>query len=292
MSRQFKIGLCTDSSAQLPRQLVDRFDVAVVPLTVSVGECEYLDGVDLDVDEFYRMLGSDDPPHVVVSQPSPGQFAVAYDELTARGCTDILSIHASAAVSGALSAARLGARGFDVPVRLVDSGTASFGVGCCVWAAGDALAAGASLDAAASVAESLAPSIGNVFTIGAVDLVRGARRLTPAAPHASNLAAALSEPDSVPVLALQEGQVQVIDRVASVVEAVDVMAAAVSRAGACVNVGLGLADATARPLADALQCTLRRHTNVAEVVRYRIGPSVGAHAGPGAVGCFMFPASP
>jgi DegV family protein with EDD domain len=290
VSRQHKVGLCTDSSAQLPRQLVDRFDVAVVPLTVSIGECEYLDGVDLDVDEFYRMLRGDQVPEVSVTQPSPGQFAVAYDELVSRGCTDIVSIHPSAAVSGALNAARLGARGFDVPVRLVDSGTASFGVACCAWAAGEAIARGATLDVAASVAESLAPSIGNVFTVGAVELVRGSCRLASTATHM--LHGGPDDADTVPVLALQDGLVQVIDRVVSVGEAVAVMAESVARAGECVKVGLGLADASARPLADALQCALRQRPNVDEVVRYRIGPSIGAHTGPGTVGCFTFPASP
>jgi DegV family protein with EDD domain len=290
VSRQHKVGLCTDSSAQLPRQLVDRFDVAVVPLTVSIGECEYLDGVDLDVDEFYRLVHGDDVPSVSVAQPSPGQFAVAYDELTSRGCTDIVSVHASAAVSGVLSAARLGARGFDVPVRLVDSGTASFGVACCAWAAGEAIARGATLEVAASIAESLAPSIGNVFTVGAVELVRGACRMATTSAH--GIHSGLDDLEAVPVLALQDGQVQVIDRVASVGEAVDVMAESVARAGDCLKVGLGLADATARPLADALQCALRRRDNVDEVVRYRIGPSIGAQTGPGTVGCFTFPASP
>jgi fatty acid-binding protein DegV len=100
------------------------------------------------------------------------------------------------------------------------------------------------------------------------------------------------ESERVPVLALEDGLVQVIERVGSVGEAVEVMAGSVERAGERVKVGLGLADASARPLADALQCALRQRPNVDEVVRYRIGPSIGAHTGPGTVGCFTFPASP
>jgi fatty acid-binding protein DegV len=176
-----------------------------------------------------------------------------------------------------------------VPVRLVDSGTASFGVACCAWAAGEAIARGATLDVAATVAESLAPSIGNVFTVGAVELVQGSRRLASTSAHM--IRGGFDDTEPVPVLALQDGLVQVIDRVTSVGEAVDVMAESVARSGACLKVGLGLADAAARPLADALQCALRQCTNVDEVVRYRIGPSIGAHTGPGTVGCFTFPAS-
>lgn len=278
-----KIGLCTDSVAQLPRELVERFDVEVVPLTVCVDEHEYLEGVDLDADQFYAMFTTGHRPAVSLSEPSPGQFALAYEELAARGCTEILSIHVSASISSTMNAARLGARGFEIPVRLVDSGTAGFGIGCCVWAAGDAIANGASLDQAAAVAESLAPSIGNVFIVGAQDLVgvsghRMSRGIDCDAP-------------GVPVLALRQGQVHAIDRVGSTAEAVKVMAHAATEWGEQVNVAIGVADLDGRALADALQCAIANHPSVAEVMRYRIGPSVGSQTGPGTTGCFMFPAS-
>jgi fatty acid-binding protein DegV len=281
MSRRTKIGLCTDSNAQVPRELAERFEIEVVPMTITVDEHDYLEGVDLDVDRFYEMFTVDRQPVVSTAQPSPGQFALAYEELTARGCTEILSVHVSSAVSGTLNAARLGARGFDVPVRLVDSGTASFGVGCCTWAAAEAICAGASLDEAAAVAESLAPSIGNVFIVGALDLVGGSEH--PVAPP--------TEPSGVPVLALRDGQIQVIERVAAMRDAVAVMAAAAAGWGERLKVAIGVADLEARPLADALQCQIAAHPSVDEVIRYRIAPSVAAHTGPGTLGCFMFPAS-
>ena len=279
-----KIGLCTDSNAQLPRQLIERFDVEVVPMTVCVDDHEYMEGVDLDVDDFYAMFTDEHRPVVSTSKPSPGQFALAYEELASRGCTDILSIHVSAAVSGTLNAARLGARGFDVPVRLVDSGTASFGVVCCVWAAGDAIQRGASLDEAASIAETLAPSIGNVFIVRALDLVLAGGRGDRSFGEGTT--------EGIPVLALRDGQVQVIERVGSAGDAVKVLAATAAGWGTSVKVAVGVADASSQQLADSLQCSLRDHPHVAEVMRYRIGPSVGAHTGPGTTGCFMFPASP
>lgn len=282
MNRVAKIGLCTDSNAQLPRSLIERFDVEVVPITLTIDDQEYLEGVDLDADAFYAMFEAGRRPTVTTSQPSPGQFGLAYEQLVARGCTEILSIHVAAAMSGTLNAARLGARGFDVPVRLVDSGTASFGIGCCVWAAGDAIAAGATLDQAAAVAEALAPSIGNVFVVGALDLLQ-------MHGHAGASVAAAGH-DGIPVLALRDGQVQVIRRVGTATEAVEAMAVAASGWGERLKVAIGVGDPETRPLADALQCAITQHSSVDEVVRYRIGPSVIAHTGLGTTGCFMFPA--
>jgi DegV family protein with EDD domain len=278
-----KIGLCTDSIAQLPPDLVERYGVEVVPLTVCVDDHEYLEGIDLDADQFYAMFTGRHRPTVSTSDPSPGQFALAYEQLAARGCTEILSIHVSSAISSTMNAARLGARGFEVPVRLVDSGTAGFGISCCVWAAGDAIAKGASLDQAAAIAESLAPSIGNVFIVGALDLVGVSGH-----PISSGIDC---DAPGIPVLALRDGQVQAIDRVGSTSEAVEAMATAATQWGDRVNVAVGVADLEACEVADALQCAIRNHPSVVEVVRYRIGPSIGVHTGPGTIGCFMFPAS-
>ena len=51
------IGLCTDSNAQLPAELVDRYGVEVVPLTVTLDGDDFLEGVNLDADGFYRAHG-------------------------------------------------------------------------------------------------------------------------------------------------------------------------------------------------------------------------------------------
>jgi DegV family protein with EDD domain len=284
------VGLCTDSSAQLPPDLADRFGVEIVPLTVVVDDDEHLEGIDLDADGFYARFGPDHRPTVATSQPSPGQFAMAYDALAERGCTEILSIHVSSAVSGTINAARLAARHAAVPVRLVDSGTASFGVSCCVWAAAEALAAGACLDVAAKAAESLAPTIGNVFVVGALDLLAaGGRAGGDIAEEAARIAAGDTADEAIPVLSLRDGQVEVLERVGTPDAAVRVMAAYLAGWGQDVRVAIGHADRQAEPLTDALVEAVRSSADVAEVVRYRVGPSVGAHTGPGTVGGFVFP---
>ena len=273
-----KIGLCTDSNAQLPHELIERYGVAVVPLTVTVDGCDYLEGVDLSADDFYDRFLDGASPAVATSQPSPGQFALAYDELVEQGCTQILSIHIASSVSGTLNAARLAARSVPVPIRLIDTGTASFGVGCCVWAAAEAVRSGASFDQAAEVAEHLAPRIGNLFIVGALDLV-----------HSGGRAVGSLHGDGIPILTLSDGQVQVVERVATSADAVDAMASRAIAWGAPLRVAVGVADRAAAPLSEALAAAIGDAANVVEVVRYRVGPSVGVHTGPGTVGCFMFP---
>ena len=68
------------------------------------------------------------------------QFVAAYQRLVERGCTEIVSIHiAERAMSGTIGSATIAASAVDVPVHIIDTGSASFGVAVCVWAAGVAV---------------------------------------------------------------------------------------------------------------------------------------------------------
>ena len=280
------IGLVTDSNSQLPAELAERYGVEVVPLTVTVDGTEYLEGVDLDADAFYaRFEGG--RPIVSTAQPSPGRFAEAYEAVADRGATEILSVHIGSSVSGTVNSARLASQVSPVPVRIVDTGTASFAVSLCLWAGAEAVAAGATLDEAAAAAERAGATVGNVFVVGALDVARAGGRL--AGDVAGDAGAA------IPVLTLAGGVMQQVERCADLEEVADVMAGYVRGAGSAgpaLRVGVGLSDRDTLPLVTALEDRLRDAPEVRELVRYRIGPSVGAHTGPGTVGTMFAPTSP
>ena len=277
------IGICTDSNSQLPAQLAERYGVEIVPITLQIDGREYLEGHDLDVEEFYELYARGTRPQMRFTEPSPGQFAVAYDELAQRGCTQILSVHTKLAAGCTLRAARLAAHASAVPVRLVDSGTARFAVSCTVWAAGEAIAGGATLDEAALVAESLAPSIGNVFITAGQCL--------------GQLPGGSGSSSRRPVYSLVDDEVQCLCEVESMAEAVNAIAfralqhpVAGSDDGGRLRIGVGHAHRDTKPIADAIAHAVGESARVVEVVPFRIGPSVGFESGPGTVGCVMFPA--
>ena len=274
------IGLVTDSNAQLPGDLRERYQVAVVPLTVVVDDHPYQEGVDITVAEFYERLAAG--ASVSTAAPSPGAVLTAYEQLAAAGATEIVSIHIGSNTSATVNAVTVAAGSSPVPVEVVDTGTASFAVACCVWAAGEVLAAGGDLTHAADVARRAADQVGNVFIVGALDLARRGGRL----------AADAAAGEGLPVLALAEGQMQAIGRVHDVESAVDAMTAYVvdGADGAPQRVGVG--DALTPELAGEYAARLADRPEVAELVRYEIGPSVGAHTGAGTVGACFFPVAP
>ena len=275
------IGLATDSNSQLPPELAERYGVETVPLTVTVDGTEYLEGVDLDADAFYAHFRTGRPA-VSTAQPSPGRFAAAYEALAERGATEILSVHIGSSVSGTVNSARLASQVAPVPVRIVDTGTASFAISLCLWAAAEAVTAGATLDEAAAAAERASTTVGNVFVVGALEVARAGGRLAGDVGEAAV---------TIPVLTLTGGAMHEVDRCARLDQAADVMARFVRASGGPLRVGVGLSDTATLPLVEALEDRLRQADEVAELVRYRIGPSVGAHTGPGTVGTMFAPIS-
>lgn len=277
--------IVTDSSSQISPSLAERYGITVVPLPVTIDGVQYLEGVDLEADAFYERFASGaPPPNVATAQPSPGQFAATYDRLVADGAEAILSVHIGSSVSGTINSARLAATSTAVPVRIVDTGTASFAIALCAWAAAEAIAAGVDIDQAAAAAERTAAVTGNVFIVRGLELARTGGRLAASAPATSQSAAG-----AVPVLSMIGGVMQVVGQASGPDEAADVIADHVRAAGSNLRVGVGTADAAVAHFWEALEKRLTGAPEVAEVVRYRVGPSVGVHTGPGTVGVMYAP---
>jgi DegV family protein with EDD domain len=279
------IGIVVDSNSQLPDELAQRHGIVVVALTVTVDGVEHREGIDLSADDFYAAWTDGHQPEVTTSQPSPGAFVAAYSALAEQGATEILSIHVAEAMSGTLNSARLATEMIDVPVRLVDTGTASFGISCCAWAAAEAIAAGADIGRAASIAQTRASALHSNFVVGVPRLIDGSGR-------AVGLGAEGAAVEGVPVLAMTGSDMSVL---ASVIDLDAAVAAMVADAVAWptsdpdgLRIAIGTSDRSSEPVSQALTDALTGHDAVIDVVQYRIGPSVGAHTGPGTAGLFVF----
>lgn len=279
-----RIAVVTDSSSQITPDLVARHSIEVVPLTVTIDGTDHLEGVDLDADAFYAAFENGRRPEVSTSQPSPGRFLDAYQRLVERGCDRIVSVHIGEAMSGTVGSARIAAQGTAVPVDVIDTGSASFGVAACAWAAAVAAAEGADVPEIRTRIDRLVPSVATAFMVGVPTLTERGGRATEIDLDADD------EGDGgVQVLAMVDGRLSVLDRVATVDDTVDVMSAYATSWGGGVTVAIGTADEPSRPLANRLDDALTGLAAIDLVTHYRIGPSIGAHTGPGTFGLFVFP---
>jgi DegV family protein with EDD domain len=136
------VRIVTDSTCDLPAQVIQALGITVVPLYIHVGSRDYLDGIDMTRQEFYAQLPVFDH-HPSTAVPSPHKFHALYDALAEEGASEILSIHISATLSAVLNVAQTAAQETNsVPVTVLDSRQLSLGTGFLVQKAAEMAMAG------------------------------------------------------------------------------------------------------------------------------------------------------
>ena len=139
------VRVITDSTCDLPGEVVSKLDIEVIPLFIHVGDREYLDGIDMTRAEFYEKLPSF-TDHPTTAVPSPIKFRALYDTLADEGASEILSIHIAHSLSATLNVARSAAEETtSVPVTVFDSRQLSLGMGFLVQTAAEMARAGSTL---------------------------------------------------------------------------------------------------------------------------------------------------
>ena len=97
------IAIVTDSTCDLPKKIIEKYNISVVPLNVHFGEETFLDGIDLKSDEFFQKLANSEF-HPTTSQPSVGRFLEIYNDLL-KTHDYIISIHISDKLSATFNTA-------------------------------------------------------------------------------------------------------------------------------------------------------------------------------------------
>lgn len=123
-----KIGIVTDSTADIPSYLVEQHEIRVVPTILVLEGKEYADGTGISREEFYNRLPSLQTPPTTAA-PSIGDFATRYETLLSQGCAHVISIHAASQLTTIVNVARQAAKEFSDKVTCIDSGSLSLGLG-------------------------------------------------------------------------------------------------------------------------------------------------------------------
>jgi DegV family protein with EDD domain len=131
-----KIGIVTDSTADLPAYLIEQHEIHVVPTILVLEGKEYADGIGISREEFYNRLPSLQTPPTTAA-PSIGDFTTPYETLLSNGCDHVISIHAASQLTTIVNVARQAAKEFPNKVTCIDSGSLSLGLGFQVLAAAE-----------------------------------------------------------------------------------------------------------------------------------------------------------
>jgi len=273
-------ALVFDSTADYPEGPSTYPNWRVVPLYVRFGEESFRDYVDLGPAQFYERLASaTELPST--SQPSPGDFAAAYEELA--GYERVLSLQLSSTLSGTFASATAAAADFPA-VRVIDTRTVSAAIAMLGFAVQRRLERGTS---DAEIDELVARYQGDhelLFTLDSLDyLARGGR-----IGRASSLVGGLL--NVKPILTIRDGEVVPLKRVRGSQKAFAEFAALLEAGSTdAPSLRVGIAHAAAPERLAAVEELVRRVRPSAQLeVATSLGAVVGTHAGPGTVGLFWF----
>ncbi len=275
-----KIALVTDSTAFLPAELVKQYNLTVTPLVVIWDERNFEDGIDIQPGEFYsRLKSSKTMPST--SQVSVGHMHTVFHNLV-EGGYEVLGIFISSKLSGTSQSAlqareMMGEAG--KKVTIVDSLATSMLMGFQVLAAARALEKGASLQECLDSVEKTRLNSEAFFAVDTLEFLHRGGRIGGAQRF---IGSALN---LKPILAIQDGKVEGIERIRTKSKAHDRLLELVSeKVSGKQNIRLAAVHANAREDAEALLVRAVQKLSPVETMCSDLSPVIGTHTGPGTVG--------
>lgn len=269
------VRIVTDSASDLPEDLCRELGIEVVPLSIRFGDDEFVDRVELSVDQFWsRMATSTVLPET--SAPSVGAFEETFRRLADEGADGIVCINLSAAMSATMQSAQVAAKALDglCPVEIVDSKTVSMGQGDLVLDAARRAKDGADIDTVLAHLEDRQERQHLLATLDTLDNLRKGGRIGGAQAFLGSMLSIK------PVITVKDGVVQPAGKVRTRSKAlkfiVEKMPAGTIESACVLHAGA--------PDLDEFLALLDPVVPRDQVIVAHIGPVVGVHAGPRAIG--------
>ncbi len=269
------VRIITDSACDLPQSVADDLSIDIVPLSIRFGNDEFIDRRDLTPAEFWaRSAASAQLPETAA--PSPGQFEQAYRAAIAGGATGIVVISLSAGLSATMQSAELASRAVagEVDITVVDSRSATLGLGSIVAACARAAKGGATFSEVSAMASDLAQ---RTKVWGALDTLENLKKGGRIGGAKAMLASVLS---IKPIIEVRDGKVEEGGKQRTRSKALAFLVEKLKSYDGVENLSVMHADC-----ADVQQFVemLKPHYS-GDIVIGDIGPVVGTHAGRGTIG--------
>jgi DegV family protein with EDD domain len=275
-----KIAIVTDSTAYIPKELCEKYKLTITPQVLIWGEQSFRDGVDIQPDEFYARLKTE-KVMPTTSQVPPATMKSTFESLVDKGF-DVLGIFISAKLSGTIQSAMqakemMGKAG--EKVTYIDSLTTAMAMGFQVLTVAEAVSDGATFKEAVTLAEKARAQTGVYFAVDTLEFLHRGGRIGGAQRF---LGTALN---MKPVLAVEDGQVEAIERIRTKNKALDrVLELVKEQTQGKSNIRLATIHAAAEGEARELLERASSELNAVESILTTVSPVVGTHAGPGTVG--------
>lgn len=273
-----KVIIATDSSAYLPQEYVNQYQIPVVPLTVNWEGKSYYDGIDIQAEEFYQQLAQS-KSMATTSQATVGQFLELFGKLLDAG-NQVLYLGISSGISATINSALQASAELGNPENLIvmDSKIVSMALGLMVLEVARAAENGASLKECHELAQDAQGRIGVFFTVDTLEYLHRGGRINSAKRM---LGSALN---LKPIMEIRDGKIELVESVRSRKKALNRMVELIEK-GVDGRSPVRLAPFHALAFDDMviMENLAKERLNPVEVIRSEVSPVVGSHVGPGTV---------
>lgn len=170
-----KIKIITDSTVDLPKELLKELDVEVLPLLINFGEESYLDGIEITLGEVFKRIDNGDV-FPTTAQVVPNRFIEVYEKYLNQGYK-VLAVLMSSGMSGTYQSACLAKQMLETEdVQVIDSQTVTAGLGLLVIKAAKLRDKGLTIEEIVKELEEFKPYINSSLSFDSLDnLVKGGR---------------------------------------------------------------------------------------------------------------------
>jgi DegV family protein with EDD domain len=282
-----RVAIVTDSAADLLPEVAAREGITVVPLVVSFGDQSFKAGTELPTDRFWERLIEPGAPFPTTAAASPGDFMTTFEDLFAAGASGIVCVNVGGKLSGTVKSATV-ARDMlpDRNIHVVDSESASMGVGLLAQVAAELAAAGVSADEIARVISGRVADVDLYVAMDTLDYLRKGGRI-------SGARAAMGTVLSVKlIITVRDGEVDVFERVRTRSKArertIELLTQRPVERLAFLHSMVTAADmAEVDRFRDEVIARMPGGVDPARVSVQPVGASVGPHLGPGCLGAVL-----
>ena len=275
------VKIVTDSTADVPPELLHELDIEVVPMYINFGDETYRDGTDIDNEQFYRML-AESPSPPTTSAPPTIVFEQTYRRLV-RSYDAIISIHISGHLSTTFKAAAQAREKLPpslARIEVVDTHSASIGVGMTVIAAARMAQAGMPADEILREVQHRVQHTHMIFFVDTIEYLDRSGRMSLPPGMVASLARIK------PLLLIDQGHIVLYERTRTRAKAIDGLFTFVEDFPHAAEIAVVYSTSTedVEKVLDRIGVLFPRE----QVLIGQYGPSVGVHLGPGAMGVAVY----
>lgn len=278
-----KIAFITDSGSDVPQEIVDKYNIRVLPLGIIYGNNEeYLDKVTITEEEVYQRLEKEIPK---TSLPKPEYIVKVFDELVEEGYQNIIVSTISSGLSGTFNSIKLVAQDYpNLDILFVDTLNIGFGSGLILVRLVELLEQGATFEELKAETPHIVDNTTVFFTIPTLKYLEAGGRIGKVQSLVGNLmnlnpVISCNEDGIYHTVAKARGRRRSIARLKKEIKEL--------AKDHKVNLGVAFGQQSIKSEAKALKDDLVSKLDVNNVYFTTMSPALGIHTGPDIIGAVV-----